>query len=210
MTGFTTNGALVEFAGERQSGKTLLLHIICSLNSLKNIKTCYVDNVGRFNPEFIFSYLKGTKILKNKEIYTKMKYVSYARAYEVGDLLTIIKKLRIMNYACVVFDDLLTFYSYRHDRNAKEEIRNIVRDIALLALSKRACIMFTNPIVGASKNRFPPRSTYELRYNDIIRYIHFKAIINKGLRDAIECKFTYPAKLEKTRIILFPQRNKGL
>lgn len=208
MTEFTTHGALVEFAGGRQSGKTLLLHIICSLNSLKNIKTCYVDNVGRFDPQFIFSYLESTKTLNKKEIYFKMKYVSHARAYEIGDLLAIIKKIRIMDYACVVFDDLLMFYSYRHDRNTKEQIRNIVREIAMLALSKRTCIIFTNPIVRSPNNQFPSRSSYEFRYNDIIRYIHFKAIINKEMQDVLSCKFVYPAKLENMRLILVPQANK--
>ncbi|MGE0692124.1 MAG: hypothetical protein AB7O87_16215 [Candidatus Nitrosocosmicus sp.] len=208
MTEFTTTGALVEFAGGRQSGKTLLLHIMCSINSLKNTKTCYVDNVGRFDPEFIFKYLEGTQTLKNNEIYAKMKLVSHARAYEVGDLFSIIKKLWIMDYACVVIDDLLTYYSYRQDRNAKEEIRNIIREIALLALCKRVCIIFTNPFLVDSNNKFASRSTHELRFNDIVRYIHFKAIISKGMHNMLECEFVYPAKLENMKLILFPRASK--
>jgi archaellum biogenesis ATPase FlaH len=208
MTDFTSNGALVEIAGGKQSGKTLFLQIICSINSLENRKTCYIDNVGKFDPKFIFRYLEGTKTLKNKEIYAKMKYISIARAYEINDLIAIIKKLRIMDYSCVVFDDLLIFYSYRHDRNAKEEIRNIIRELALLALNKRTCIIFTNPIVWSLNNKFYLGSTYELRYNDIIRYIHFKAIINKGIQDVLDCKFIYPAKLENTRLSLVTQGSK--
>lgn len=198
----------MEFAGGRQSGKTLLLHIICSLISLKNKKTCYVDSVGRFDPEFIFRYLQGTGTLETEDIYAKMKYISHARLYELSDLLSIIKKLRIMDYRCIVFDDLLTFYSYRHDRNAKEEIRRIVREISLLATMKRVCTIFTNPIIRSSNNKFPLRPTFEMRYNDIIRYIHVKANVKKGINDTIECEFVYPMKLEKTRLLLIPDGDK--
>lgn len=176
---------------------------------MKNKKTFYVDNVGSFDPEFIYGYLYSTKILGNEEIYSKMKYISHARSYQIGDLLSILLKLRIMDYSCIVFDDLLAYFSYQRDRHVKEEVRTLVREIALLAVIKRVCIVFTNPIVKPLNNKFPLRSTYELRYNDIIRYIHVKANVKKGIQNSIDCEFVYPMKLEKTRLTIIPHKAKN-
>ena len=72
----------------------------------------------------------------------------------------------------------------------------------MLAVLRKVCIVFTNTIVNNPNNKFPSLTTYELRYNDILRYTHIKAIIQQKVRNSIVCEFIYPIQLEKTKMVI--------
>ncbi|HEU5120685.1 MAG TPA: hypothetical protein VFT71_06830, partial [Candidatus Nitrosocosmicus sp.] len=61
-------GSLIEVVGEKRSGKTSLLHMICAINTLENKKTLYVDGSGNFRPERIHDHLKESDICKKEQI----------------------------------------------------------------------------------------------------------------------------------------------
>lgn len=202
LSDFSTRGAVVEFAGERWSGKTFLMHTICSLNSLRNLKTFYVDSSGSFDPELIYNYLKNLGTIPDEKINEKLKNITHIRLYEPDDIFDLIQKLRILEYSCLVFDDLLSLFYYRNEKSLKIKIRRIIKELAMLAVLRKVCIVFTNTIVNNPNNKFPSLTTYELRYNDILRYIHIKAIIRQKVRNSIVCEFIYPIQLEKTKMVI--------
>lgn len=178
------------------------MHTICSLNSLRNLKTFYVDSSGSFDPELIYNYLKNLGTIPDEKINEKLKNITHIRLYEPDDIFDLIQKLRILEYSCLVFDDLLSLFYYRNEKSLKIKIRRIIKELAMLAVLRKVCIVFTNTIVNNPNNKFPSLTTYELRYNDILRYIHIKAIIRQKVRNSIVCEFIYPIQLEKTKMVI--------
>ena len=115
-------GNLIELTGKKGSGKTQISFLICAISSLNNRRTIYIDGSGNFRPERIKSMID--RYLNNKEeskIY--LKNIAYKRIYELGDIIEILKKIRILNFDLMVLDDVIPMFTYKFKDNIRLEVR---------------------------------------------------------------------------------------
>jgi len=198
---FSEAGSLIEFAGEKGSGKTSLLHIICSKNTLQNKKTLYIDGSGDFRPEKIHDYLEKSASHADKErIIEYLRNISYVRIYEPESIFSILRKIRLLDVDCVVIDDLIILCLHALRSKMRFEVRMFVRDMALLALVKKINIIFTNTIISRIETIDSEPISYELFYNDLIRYVHVRGMLHKLTGNVIDCNFVYPQKLDTIKL----------
>ncbi len=198
---FSDAGSLIEFAGEKGSGKTSLLHMICSKNTLQNKKTLYIDGSGDFRPEKIHDYLEKSAIHVEKEqIIQYLKNISYVRIYEPDSIFKILRRIKLLDVDCVVIDDLIILCLHTLRSKMRLEVRMFVRDMALLALVKKINIIFTNTIISRIDTIDSGPISYELFYNDLIRYVHVRGMLHKLTTNVIDCNFIYPKKLDTIKL----------
>jgi hypothetical protein len=125
-----------------------------------------------------------------------LKNIVYQRTYDLGSLAKIVKKIKILDFDFVIFDDVISMYMYEFkDGRNRIEIRRFVRDLSLIALSKKTVIIFTN-IIYEKKDSYEKKNIYqrELFFHDIIRYVHYKFYLQSHLNNKriTECKLIQP------------------
>lgn len=190
---------LIEIAGKRGSGKTQVSFSICAINSINNKKTIYIDGSGSFRPERIKSIidnnLPDNEEKGKSEIY--LKNISYQRIYDLDDLSKLIKKIKIMDFDFTIFDDIIPMFIYKSKDNTRSEVKRFVRDLSLITLLKKTCIIFTNIIYEKKDIDGKNIHSREIFFHDIIRYVHFKFYLQSNLNNLndkrlIECKLIHP------------------
>ncbi len=200
LCNFSKAGTLFELVGEKGSGKTSLIHTICATNTINNKKSIYIDGSGSFRPEFIREYLDRSANYSKEEIIQHLKNISYVRVYEPESITGIFRKIRLLNVDCIVIDDLLYLYLHHHRAKIRFEVRKFIREMALIALIKKINIIFTNTIVRTKRDQDLEAISYELFYNDVVRYIHVKALLQNNINNIIDCSFIYPESLESIKL----------
>ena len=198
---FSEAGSLIEFAGEKGSGKTSLLHMICTKNTLQNRKTLYIDGSGGFRPEIIHDYLEKSFNWNNKELIIQyLKNIKYMRIYEPDSIFSVLPRIRIMDIDCIVIDDMILLCLQSPRSKMRFKVRKFVRDMAIMALIKRINIIFTNTIICRYEALDKEPISYELLYNDLARYVHVKSMLYNITKNIIECEFIYPKKLDNIKL----------
>ena len=192
---FREAGCLIEVAGEKGSGKTTLLHMLCAINTLENKRTLYIDGSGNFRPEKIRDHLEESYKCEKEQITEYLRNISFVRMYEPDNIFSLLKKIKLLNIDHIVIDDLVILFLNNHRFKMRFEVRKIVREMALLALAKRINIIFTNTIIGRIENDNSQPFFYELFYNDLVRYVHVKVLLQKSTTNIINCNIVYPKKL---------------
>jgi RecA/RadA recombinase len=193
---FSKAGSLIEFAGEKGSGKTSLLHMICARNTLQNKKTLYIDGSGGFRPEIIHDYLEKSSNLYNKELIIQyLKNIKYFRIYEPDSIFSVLPRVRLMDIDCIVVDDVILLCLQSLRSKMRFKVRKFVRDMTIMALIKRINIIFTNTIISRYETLDKEPISYELFYNDLVRYVHVKSMLCNINKNIIDCKFIYPKRL---------------
>jgi RecA/RadA recombinase len=200
-------GSLIEVVGEKGSGKTSLLHLICAINTLENKKTLYVDGSGNFRPERIHDHLEKSAICKREQITEYLRNISFVRIYESDNIFGLLRKMKILNLDYIVIDDLIVLFLHSYKTKMRFEVRRFVREMALIALVKRINIIFTNTILYKIGNDDGRPAFYELFYNDLVRYIHIKALLERSTTNLIDCNIVYPRKLDSIKLRLEFGRN---
>lgn len=204
LESFNEAGSLIEFAGEKGSGKTSLLHMICAKNTLLNKKTLYVDSSGGFKPEIIHDYLeKSTHVHSQGMINQYLRSITYVRIYEPDIILSVLRRIRLMDIDCVVIDDMILLCLHSLRSKMRFEVRKFVRDMAIMALFKRINIIFTNTVMNRFESLGSEPISYELFYNDLVRYVHVKSMLKKT-NNGINCNFIYPKKLDTLELQTWP------
>ena len=199
---FRETGSLIEVAGEKGSGKTSLLHMICAINTLENKKTLYIDGSGNFRPERIHDYLEELAVYKTEQIMEFLRNISFVRIYEPDNIFSLLKKMKLLNLDHVVIDDLIVLFLHNQKSKMRFEVRWFVREMAIIALVKRINIIFTNTIMSKIGNDDDRPVFYELFYNDLVRYVHVKALLEKSNTNVIDCNIVYPRKLDPVKLRL--------
>lgn len=185
-------GSLIEIVGERGSGKTSILHMLCAVYTIENKRILYIDCSGNFRPERIRDYLEESHRFGNKEITAHLKNISFVRIYEPENIAGLLKKTKLLNTDCIVIDDLLILFLNSHRSKIRFEVRKVVREMALMALTKRINVVFTNLLIHRVESENSQPFCYELFYNDLIRYVHVKALLQKSINSVIHCNIVYP------------------
>jgi hypothetical protein len=153
--------------------------MICAINTLENKKTLYVDGSGNFRPERIHDHLE-----------------------ESANIFGLLRKMKVLNLDHIVIDDLIMLFLHNHRSKIRFEVRRFVREMALIALVKRINIIFTNTILYKIGNDDDRLAFYELFYNDLVRYIHVKALLERSTTNVIDCNIVYPRKLNSIKLRL--------
>ena len=133
--------------------------------------------------------------LNNKEeskIY--LKNIAYKRIYELGDLIEILKKIRILNFDLIVLDDVIPMFTYKFKDNTRLEVRRFIRDLSMVTLSRKIMIIFTNTVTEKRDKDGKNIHLQELFFHDIIRYVHYKFYlqINPYNKKITECRLIHP------------------
>lgn len=199
MLRWTQNGTLVELVGKKGAGRTHLVYLICSLNSIGNKKTLYLDGSGNFRPEIIYEHLLKIENASDEELGIFLKKITYQRVYELDKLINLLKKIKVLEIDCVILDDVISLFLYNQNKNIRQEVRKFIREIALIAVTKKISIVFTSALIEKFEENSSERINYELFYHDIIRYVHVKASIQRS-QNMIECEFIHPKNLIHSRI----------
>src|SRR4029078_3507595 len=87
----TQNGTLIELVGKKGAGRTHLVYLICSLNSIRSKKTLYLAGSGNFRPEVINEYLLKIANANDGELKNFLRNITYQRIYETDKLILILK-----------------------------------------------------------------------------------------------------------------------
>jgi hypothetical protein len=185
---------LIELVGKKGAGKTRLVYLICSLNSMRSKKTLYLDGSGNFRPEKIKEYLLKIADASDEELKNFLKKIVYQRIYESDKLFILLKKIKVLEIDCVILDDVIPLFLYSQDKNIRQEVRRFFREIALIAIAKKISILFTSTLIEKFEENSFERINYELFYHDVIRYVHIKANINRT-QNTLECKFIHPKQI---------------
>jgi hypothetical protein len=196
---WTKNGTLVELVGKKGAGRTDLVYLICSLNSIRSKKTLYLDGSGNFRPEIIYEYLLKIAHASNEELGIFLKKITYQRIYELDKLINILKKIKVLEIDCVILDDVISLFLYNQNKNIRQEVRRFIREIALIAVTKKISIVFTSTLIEKFEENSSERINYELFYHDIVRYVHIKASIHRS-QNMIKCEFIHPKNLIDSRL----------
>ena len=202
MLRLTQNGTLIELVGKKGAGRTHLVYLICSLNSIRSKKTLYLAGSGNFRPEVINEYLLKIANANDGELKNFLKKITYQRIYEVDKLILVLKRIKVLDIDCVIFDDVIPLFLYNQNKNIREEVRRFVREIALTAIAKKISIFFTSTLVEKFEETSLERINYELFYHDIIRYAHIKASIKRSSQNTVECEFIHPKQLIDSRLVV--------
>jgi hypothetical protein len=200
LLSLTQKGTLMELVGKKGVGGTHLVYLICSLNSMRSKKTLYLDGSGNFRPEVINEYLLKIANANDEELKKFLKKITYQRIYETDKLILVLKRIKVLEIDCVIFDDVIPLFLYNQNKNIREEVRRFVREIALTAIAKKISIFFTSTLVEKFEETSFERINYELFYHDIIRYVHIKASIKRITQNTIECEFIHPKHLIDSRL----------
>ncbi len=200
MLRLTQNGTLIELVGKKGAGKTHLVYLICSLNSIRSKKTLYLDGSGNFRPEVINEYLLKISKANDEELKKFLKKITYQRIYETDKLIILLKKIKLLEIDCVIIDDVIPLFLYNQNKSIRQEVRRFIREIAFIAITKKIGIVFTSTLVEKFDETSFERINYELFYHDIIRYVHIKASIKRITQNTIECEFIHPKHLIDSRL----------
>ena len=200
MLRLTQNGTLIELVGKKGAGKTHLVYLICSLNSIRSKKTLYLDGSGNFRPEVINEYLLKMANANDWELKKFLKKIIYQRIYEVDNLNLVLKRIKVLEIDCVIFDDVIPLFLYNQNKNIRQDVRRFIREISLIAITKKISIFFTSTLIEKFEEASLERINYELFYHDIIRYVHIKASIKRRTQYTIECEFIHPRHLIDSRL----------
>lgn len=195
-------GSLIEVVGKKGSGKTSLLHMICAINTLENKKTLYVDGSGNFRPERIHDHLEKSDRCKREQITEYLRNISFVRIYEPDNIFGLLRKMKVLNLDHIVIDDLILLFLHNHRSKMRFEVRRFVREMALIALVKRINIIFTNTLIYKIRNDDDRPAFYELFYNDLVRYIHVKALLERSTNNLTNCNIVYPKKIDSIKLRL--------
>jgi hypothetical protein len=196
---WTKNGTLVELVGKKGAGRTDLVYLICSLNSIRSKKTLYIDGSGNFRPETIYEYLLKIANAGNEELGIFLKKITYLRIYKLDKLINLLKKIKVLEIDCVILDDVISLFLYNQNKNIRQEVRRFIRELALIAVTKKISIVFTSALIEKFEENSSERINYELFYHDIVRYVHIKASIQRS-QNMIECEFIHPKNLIDLRL----------
>ena len=198
----TQNGTLIELVGKKGAGRTHLVYLICSLNSIRSKKTLYLDGSGNFRPEVINEYLLKMANANDWELKKFLKKIIYQRIYEVDNLNLVLKRIKVLEIDCVIFDDVIPLFLYNQNKNMRQEVRRFIREISLIAITKKISIFFTSTLIEKFEETSLERINYELFYHDIIRYVHIKANIKRRNQNTVECVFIHPKQLIDSRLVV--------
>ena len=196
----TQNGTLIELVGKKGSGRTQLVYLICSLNSIRSKKTLYLDGSGNFRPEVINEYLLKLSNANDEQLRNFLKKITYQRIYEVDKLIILLKKIKVLEIDCVILDDVIPLFLYNQNKNIRQEVKRFIREIALIAITKKIGVVFTSTLIEKYEENNFGLINYELFYHDIIRYVHIKASIIRSTQNMIECEFIHPKHLINSRL----------
>ncbi len=196
----TQKGTLIELVGKKGVGRTQLVYLICSLNSVRSKKTLYLDGSGNFRPEVIKEYLLKISNANDEELRKFLKKITYQRIYEVDKLVLLMKKIRVLEIDCVILDDVIPLFLYNQNKNIRQEVRRFIREIALIAIAKKISVVITNTLIEKFEENSFESLNYELFYHDVIRYVHIKASIKRRTQNTIECEFIHPKHLIDSRL----------
>jgi hypothetical protein len=196
----TQNGTLIEFVGKKGAGRSHLVYLICSLNSIRSKKTLYLDGSGNFRPEVINEYLLKISKANDEELKKFLKKITYQRIYETDKLIILLKKIKLLEIDYVIIDDVIPLFLYNQNKSIRQEVRRFIREIAFIAITKKIGIVFTSTLVEKFEETSFERINYELFYHDIIRYVHIKANIKRRSQNTIECEFIHPKHLIDSRL----------
>lgn len=188
-----TGGGLIEIIGKKGTGKTQTLLSICANKSLANKKIAYIDCSGSFRPETIEQIILSTNEKGNVNPKNILRNIIYYRSYSFDDLNNFIKKIKIIDIDCMVFDDLFQLFFYKFKDNLRLELRKIIRDLAVFGLSRKIEIFFTNTIIEREIPNTLEKYYYEFFYHEIIRYVHIKILLKKeNNKTPIEMTIIHP------------------
>ena len=179
----TQNGTLIELVGKKGSGRTQLVYLICSLNSIRSKKTLYLDGSGNFRPEVINEYLLKLSNANDEQLRNFLKKITYQRIYEVDKLIILLKKIKVLEIDCVILDDVIPLFLYNQNKNIRQEVKRFIREIALIAITKKIGVVFTSTLIEKYEENNFGLINYELFYHDIIRYVHIKASIKRSTQN---------------------------
>ena len=198
----TKNGTLVELVGKKGPGRTHFIHLLSSLITIRGKKTLYVDGSGNFRPEIIYEFLKEITNVSDQDLRIFLKNITYQRIYEVDKLISLLKKIKVLDIDCVILDDVIPLFLYNQNKNIRQEVRRFIREIALIAITKKISMILTSTLVEKFEENSFERINYELFYHDIIRYIHIKASIKRRTQNMIECTFIHPTSLMDSKLLI--------
>lgn len=187
-------GGLIEIIGKKGSGKTQTLLSICANKSIAGKKIAFIDCTGSFRPELIESMIINKTEDKNVNPKNILRNIIYYRSYSLEELDKFIKIITITNANCLVFDDIFQLFFYKFRDNLRLEVRRFIRNLAILALSKKIEIFFTNTIFEREIPNTLEKYHFELFYHEIIRYVHIKIILIENIKcKQRECLIIYPS-----------------
>ena len=129
MLRLTQKGSLIELIGKKGAGRTELVYLICSLNSIRSKKTLYLDGSGNFRPEVIKEYLLKLANANDDDLRNFLKKITYQRIYEVDKLIILLKKIKVLEIDCVILDDVIPLFLYNQNKNIRQEVRRFIREI---------------------------------------------------------------------------------
>lgn len=196
-------GILIEITSKKGPAKIHSLSLICSLNCIKNIKTIYIDASANFRPElieFMIGKITGSDIKETKKLLQNIRYI---RVYDLDQLANLLDKIKLLDVNFIIFDEIISLFLHRTEQNIRLKVRKIVRDLAIIAISKKITIIFTN-IVFEKKINELVHSRYEIFYHDIIRYVHIKISVHfTSLKEKIlEFEVIYPKSLKNSSFLV--------
>ena len=160
----------------------------------------YLDGSGNFRPEVINEYLLKLANANDEDLRNFLKKITYQRIYEIDKLIILLKKIKVLEIDCVILDDVIPLFLYNQNKNIRQEVRRFIREIALIAITKKISIVFTSTLIEKFEETSFERINYELFYHDIIRYVHIKASIKRRTQNMIECEFIHPKHLINSRL----------
>ena len=189
----TKSGYLIEIAGKKGSGKTQLSFLICAVSGVNNKKIIYAGASGNFRPERI-KVMMDKILIDNNETKIYLKNIIYQRIYEFDDLAKLVKKIKIINFDILILDDIIPLFLYKFKENTRLEVRNLIRELSMISLSKKIIVLFTNMVIEKVNKDGKGTFLHELFFHDIVRYVHFKFFLKNhhSNKQVIECKLIYP------------------
>jgi Rad51 len=143
-------------------------------------------------------------LLNKDESNIYLKNIAYKRIYELGDLLELLKKIRILNFDLIVIDDVIPMFTYKFKDNTRLEVRRFIRDLSMVTLSRKLMIVFTNTVTEKRDKDGKNIQLQELFFHDIIRYVHYKFYlqINPYNKKITECKLIHPYIVEHAKVYI--------
>ncbi len=167
---------------------------------MNNKKIIYVEGSGNFRPERIKSMIDKHSIIKG-DCKEYLKNIIYQRIYELEDLFKLITRIKILNFDILILDDIIPMFLYKFKENTRLEIRSFIRELSLITLSKKIIILFTNTLIEKVTKDNENKYLRELFFHDIIRYVHFKFLLqtNNKNKEIIECTLIHPYTINHTK-----------
>ena len=103
----------------------------------------------------------------------------------------------LLTYFCWIQVSSLQWCISELNTTTRSEVKRFVRDLSLITLLKKTCIIFTNIIYEKKDIDGKNIHSREIFFHDIIRYVHFKFYLQSNLNNLndkrlIECKLIHP------------------